>query len=339
MAQAGFLCPGAPGGEVYHLEAVCDFLNLRAAPPPPMDGFASAYVEHRPRRRRGAWRRLTQEVAAHDGPTVITCELLGFFNESAAGEFVAGLPVDHVEAVVVDRRPSALLTSWYQEQLKRQSVPDFDDYLARVFDALDSGADTEFDFIDARRIHKVWSAAGADVTVIDASEGLIDGTITEVAEALTPGLTWTAPTPRANAGMSAFGAQMWRAHYAAARPAFVGSALAVYRRMVTTYPATSHGPRLRMPSEAASALDHFCAGASGALMPPEPLPATKELLPSLPAVPALPPAQRPPSDPPFDTQATLAQLRRWQQIEDARWRAFDTASRLTGRGPLMRALP
>ena len=330
MAQAGFLCPSAPGGQAYHLEAVCDFLNLRTSPAPPMDGFASAYVAHRPRRRRGAWGRLTQEVAAHGGPTVITCELLGFFNEAAAGEFVAGLPVDRVEVVMVDRCPSALLTSWYQEQLKRQSVPDFDSYLRCVFDALASGSDTEFDFIDTRRIHKVWSAVGADVTVIDASDGLADRTITEIAEALTPELTWTVTSTRANAGMSALGAQLWRAHYAAARPAFIGSALAVHRRMLTAYPETSRGPRVQMPPEAATALDRFCGGVSGVLAP------------QLPAAPALPPlpasSQASRSDPPFDTEAVLTQLRHWQRIEDARWRAFDAASRLCGRGPLMRAL-
>lgn len=320
MVRAGYLYPDAPDGQTSQLQAICDFLGEADRALGPLDPFGLALVAHGRRRHPGSFRRMLATIDAHDGDVVISVEFLSLLTPALAGEFVSRLPVERVEVVLVRRPPSQLLPSWYAESIKRFSLPDLAPFARQVFDDLAAAVPSQYVTIDPRNLVRTWAGTGAVVIEIDAEEGLTDAVVGRTCAALTPGIEWPVIPTATNLGMSAVGVELWRTHFAAHRPAYVGSAHAVRERMLAAFPETSSGPKPRLSVAAATALDAYCSGASSRLVAPE------QLVDRLP-------------EPTFDVAEALSHMARWQRQADRRWRMLDLASRLSRQGPLMAGLP
>lgn len=319
MLNAGFLYPRTAPAGAGHLEAVLDFVSSTDHTSPWRSNFVVTYAKHQPPRRRGAWQALRDEIRGQAGPSVISHEVLCHIPTAIAADFIEEVGADQAEVVMVRRRPSEIVPSLFLERIKTQREVSFPEFVRRLFIELPVSGASEHEFIDSCRLASTWRQAGAEVTVVDAANGLSDEVIVEVAETLTPGLTWTAPQEPSNVSMSAHGAQLWTDHCSAHAPAFIASAHAVRQRMLTTFPQTANGPRLQLSPEAAAALDAYCEGQT-------------DTLPDLPRLTApVPPL-------PFDGPAALRLMARWQRKEDLKWKAIDAASTISGRGHLMPGL-
>lgn len=316
MRAQGILYPSTPLGLADHMEAVLDFISHSTHPSPLRDKVVIALHEHTPVRRQGAWSRLLGEVRSHNGPVVISNEVLCYLPAPMAEEFIHRLDADDVEVVMVHRRPSQLLPSMYLQALKLAPQPTFSDFVAEFFDQLPQPGVSPYEFIDLRTVISAWEAAGARVVVVEALSGLTDHTMVSACEALAPGVPWQPLDEPSNVSMSAIGAQIWRLHCQDSPPNLVAAAHAVRQRMLDTYPETATGAKPRLTSEAASALDSYCAGHSARLERPDTL---VEPLPH----------------PDLDLTDTLAELARWQKAQNRKWRAIDSLSGTLGRGRLM----
>ena len=319
LRRHGYLYPTTPRGENGHLTAAVDFLRCFDGPTSPQGRFEMVSLAQFPAWRMGTWQRLVDEVRTdRAADVVISSEILCRFSKDMAAAVMTQIPAEHHQVVIVSRKPSSLLPSWYQEEIKRGWLPDFGTYARDVIAKLASPAPSEFDFLDGANLQQAWQQAGAEVLVIDAWGGLHDEVIEATVAALTPGMSWQAPRDAANASMSAVGVNLWRQHLAASPPVFLGAAHEVRNRMLAAFPATATGPQLRLLPDVAEALDAYVSG---------------ELV-SFPQFDEYALAT-PETD--FDYSEALRQMASWQRMADAKWRTLDAASRLSRRGPLMRS--
>jgi hypothetical protein len=256
LSGLGVLYPQAgsrPGAG--HFDATCDFVESIADRLPPADSFVRHYILGASGGRRGLWRSLVDALNGHEGLSIVSTEFLCRFDASLVRQLMEQLPDHRIEVVMVRRRAASLLPSLYQENAKRQTVPEFEDYVRRALTDLTSDRRTPFDGIDSDWIGKQWAEAGP-ITVVDARAGMSSDVIRRTCLALSPALD-EVPIPALNRGMSAVGVQLWRLHSTNRRPRYVGALRAVLARMLQEFPVTADpglGGALRLSAAGREAL-------------------------------------------------------------------------------------
>ena len=153
LRRHGYLYPKTPRGENGHLTAAVDFLRCYDGPKSPQGSFEEVPLAQFPAWRMGMWQRLVDEVRTdRTADVVISSEILCRFSKDMAAAVMAQIPAEHHEVVVVRRRPSSVLPSWYQEEVKRGWLPDFATYARSAIAKLASPALSEFDFLDVANL-------------------------------------------------------------------------------------------------------------------------------------------------------------------------------------------
>jgi hypothetical protein len=330
LLDRGVLYPD-PARPPFHLEEYYDFLRHAQVPLTPLAPAAARYFESNPQRRVGSWKRLLDRVRDHAGPSIISFENLASLTDDLVAEWVAHLPSRHVEAVMVARPASQLIASAYQEMAKRQTLLPFGDFVEQSVLQLLANEPTPVDFINHRHTVRRWQATGVDVRIVGAPNGLSENVLRQTLAVLAPEASdLRIDIPRANPGMSALGVHVYSRHLAAHPAKYTGASLAVMARMWERYPITRdtrRGGRLRLRPEFAHLLDRFCSADV------EDVPSAQDVLAA-----GREGMVEPVQWEPFDIDAALHRMRRWQIAEDVRWLAMSAVSRAIGRGPLQRSV-
>lgn len=111
LAHAGILVPGKKWGD--QVQGVKDILAIQ---------------RHGQERATGAWQRLVDEMADHDGTAVISMEFLG----PAGPKIIRGIcdSVEGAECVITVRDLNRSLAAMWQETIQNGRTWTYDDYLA-----------------------------------------------------------------------------------------------------------------------------------------------------------------------------------------------------------------
>jgi hypothetical protein len=111
LADAGVCVPGQKWGD--QVQGVKDILAIQ---------------RHGAERETGAWARLVEEMAAHDGPAVISMEFLG----PAGPKIIQGIcdAVENAECVITVRDLNRSLAAMWQETIQNGRTWTWDEYLA-----------------------------------------------------------------------------------------------------------------------------------------------------------------------------------------------------------------
>ena len=115
LAEHGVVVPGTRWGEqVAGVSQVLERKKLMRVP------------------REDAWQRLVDEIAAHDGTSVISMEFLGPVGVGRIEKVVDSFPGMRVEAVITARDLGRNIPAMWQEHIKNGGVVSLPDYVARV---------------------------------------------------------------------------------------------------------------------------------------------------------------------------------------------------------------
>lgn len=318
LSSAGLLYPRSgwrPSAGQF--DALCDFVTTVPRRLPPVDVFVRHYVLGGGRSRRGLWASLVDEVNGHHGTSIVSSEFLSRFDGLLVSQLVEQLPDHHFEIVMVSRPARGMLPSLYQENAKRQAVPEFEDYVRHALTVMTSGRRSSFDGVNAHWVRRQWAEAG-EVTMVDASTGMGSDVIRQTCMALSP-LLHDAAIPALNQGMSATGVQLWRIHLASRRPKYVGALQATLSRMLRTFPVAADsalGGSLRLSAAAGETL----SADSDVHQQPD---SVKALLAS-----GQPLTEPTPSLSSIQSQYPdiLRTLAAWQSREDLKWSGLDLAA-------------
>ncbi len=92
----------------------------------------------------GSWRRLIDDISAHDGRAMVSSEILSTASPKQCAKVIKKLSQGRPVTVLVGVRPlSGLFASTWQQFLKRGYDQPFEEWLTRVFDSVGS-ADNKF---------------------------------------------------------------------------------------------------------------------------------------------------------------------------------------------------
>ena len=325
LSEAGVLYPRVKDRSYSHQEPVCGFLVQAGLTtgPPVMLGLQT-YLRSNPGPKLHAWRDLNQQISAHAGPALISAEMLASLPGEAVKEFLDVLAVRPVQVVMVQRRASRLLPSWYQETAKMEPVADFETFARAAIADLLRDEITPSSFLNTGEVAARWADAGCDVHVVDARNCLDDQVLNEALSLLVPE---TALTVRrhSNPGMSAVGTRLWQA-YSQLHPfrlRAVGRSLR--RRLTATFDIIADpelGGRLALTERAAATLDACVKGPGDAQSLHALIDGYEPVTRTIPGSTTLDEAQR---------RETFTHLRRWHHLEEARWGAVDLGVRASGR--------
>jgi hypothetical protein len=121
----------------------------------------------------GTWAELHDELTAHRGDAIISCEYLSWATADEARHVLEQLPADHVRIVVTARALRRTLPSLWQEQVRHGETRCPHDWLDQaVRPAVDGAASTDRLFrADPVSVIRRWTEAGADDLAIVPTDG------------------------------------------------------------------------------------------------------------------------------------------------------------------------